>query len=165
MTHARQLAAAARWTALAVALAICFAVAAFGARFAPGPWYAALAKPFWTPPNWIFGPVWTLLYTMMAVSAWLVWLRADGSGRVRNALLLFAVQLLLNGAWSWLFFGGHRMGLALAEILVLWAFILATTVAFWRIRRWAGILLLPYLGWVGFASLLNAALWWLNRAP
>jgi benzodiazapine receptor len=134
---------------------LCFAAAAIGANFAPGTWYAALAKPPWNPPNWIFGPVWTTLYLLMGVAAWLVW-RAHGPVW---ALGLFVAQLLLNAAWSWLFFGRHRPDLALLDIAALWLAIAATVVAFWRVRPLAGALLLPYLAWVSFAVLLNAEIW------
>jgi len=139
---------------------VCFAVAAFGAQFAPGVWYAALAKPSFNPPDWIFGPVWTVLYAMIAVAGWLAWRR---TGTVRTPVLgIYAAQLVLNGAWSWLFFGLHRPGLAFAEILVLAAAIVVNVVLFWKERPLAGALLLPYLAWVSFAAVLNFALWRLN---
>jgi len=154
--------------ALVLFLVICFGTAAFGGQFAPGAWYAALEKPAWNPPAWVFAPVWTLLYAMMAVAGWLVW-RGGGSavgtggGPSRGiALGVYAVQLVLNGAWSWLFFGLQRPGLAFVEIVALWLAILATTVLFWRVKPLAGALLVPYLGWVGFAAALNLALWRLN---
>jgi translocator protein len=151
-------------------LVACFGVAAWAAQFTPGAWYAALEKPPWNPPAWLFAPVWTVLYATMAVAGWLVWRapeparRGPGSrfaGR-RAGLAVFAVQLVLNGAWSWLFFHLHRPGLALAEIAGLWLAILATAVLFWRVRPAAGALLLPYLAWVTFAAALNFALWRLN---
>jgi tryptophan-rich sensory protein len=129
----------------------------------PGEWYFDLAKPSWTPPGWIFGPVWTLLYAMMGVAAWLVW-KQTGFSRARAALSLFAIQLVLNGVWSWFFFGLHRPGLAFIDILALWVMILATTLAFWQHRPLAGALLIPYLAWVSFASALNFSIWWINRA-
>lgn len=132
-----------------------FGAAVVGAGFTPGTWYAALVKPPWNPPNWIFGPVWTMLYLLMGAAAWLVW-RAHGPAW---ALGLFVAQLLLNAAWSWLFFGRHRPDLALLEITALWLAIAATLVAFWRVRPLAGALLVPYLAWVSFALLLNAELW------
>jgi benzodiazapine receptor len=150
-----------QFLALGGFLAASFAAAAFGSRFLPGEWYAALAKPAWNPPNWIFGPVWTLLYTMMGVAAWRVWRKA-GFRRAPVAMGVFALQLILNAAWSWLFFGLHRMDLAFAEILVLWAAILATAVSFHRHDRLAAWLLAPYLAWVSFAAVLNFTLWRLN---
>ena len=156
---------------LVLFLVICFAVAAFGTQFTPGAWYAALAKPAWNPPSWVFAPVWTVLYAMMAVAGWLVWrvgAAAPGQGGAetttvrRAALGFFALQLALNGAWSWLFFGLHRPGLAFAEIVALWIAILVTVVLFWRVRALAGALLLPYLAWVAFAAVLNLTLWQMN---
>ncbi|MCK6480111.1 MAG: tryptophan-rich sensory protein [Planctomycetes bacterium] len=147
--------------ALAVFLLLSFGAAAFGARFAPGEWYVALRKPPWNPPGWVFGPVWTALYAAMAVAAWRVW-RAAPPARARPALAAWAVQLVLNAAWSWLFFGLREPGLAFAEILALWAAILATTVLFLRRDRAAGWLMVPYLAWVSFAAVLNFVLWRLN---
>ncbi len=124
-------------------------------------WYAGLAKPGWNPPNWVFGPVWSALYLSMAVAAWLVWRQAGWAGAARP-LGLFGAQLVLNVLWSILFFGLHRPDLAFGEILILWAFILATLVLFWRWSKAAGLLLVPYLAWVTFASVLNFAVWRLN---
>ena len=123
-------------------------------------WYQALSKPSWNPPAWLFGPVWTVLYLAMALAAWLVWLD-HGAGR-REALLLFAVQLILNAAWSWLFFYGRAPGAALVDIVLLWVAIVATTAAFARLRRPAAWLMAPYLAWVTFAAALNAAIVHLN---
>jgi tryptophan-rich sensory protein len=124
----------------------------------PGPWYAALNKPTWNPPPWLFGPAWTLLYTLMAVAAWMVWKRVGFA----KPLKLYFVQLALNAAWTPIFFGAHEMGGALVEILALWIAILMTLRAFWAVSRPAGMLLLPYLAWVSFASVLNFTLWRLN---
>lgn len=150
-----------QWLGLGGFLLITFAAAAIGSQFMPGEWYARLAKPSWTPPSWLFGPVWTLLYVLMGVAAWLVW-KDRGFAGARVALLLYGVQLVLNAAWSWLFFGLQRPGLAFAEILLLWSAILATLIAFWRHRKLAGALLVPYLAWVSFATALNWAIWQLN---
>ena len=150
------------WVGLAGWIVASFAAAVVGGFFTPGEWYAQLNKPAWNPPAWVFGPVWTALYLGMAVAAWLVWRRGGFAG-APVALGLFLAQLVLNGAWSWLFFGLHRPGLALAEILVLWALILATLVAFWAVHRGAGLLFVPYLAWVSFAAFLNFTLWRLNR--
>jgi tryptophan-rich sensory protein len=147
---------------LVLFLLICFGVAAFGGQFAPGAWYAALDKPAWNPPSWVFAPVWTVLYALMAVAGWLVWRAREPVGTSGPALGAFALQLVLNGAWSWLFFGLHLPGLAFAEIVALWMAILLTVVLFWRVRPLAGALLLPYLAWVAFAAVLNLALWRLN---
>jgi Tryptophan-rich sensory protein (mitochondrial benzodiazepine receptor homolog) len=144
-------------------LVVCFVAAAIGgaASVQAGPFYTQLVRPEWAPPASLFGPVWTVLYALMAIAAWLVW-RVNGFRAARRALTLFLVQLALNALWSWLFFGWHRGGLAFADIVVLWALIVATVIAFWRIRPWAGALLLPYLLWVSFASALNYSVWQLN---
>ena len=147
---------------LLVFVVLAFSAAAFGASFPPGEWYAGLEKPFFNPPSWLFGPVWTVLYLTIAVSGWLVW-RQKGFGGARRAFAVYFVQLFLNALWSWLFFGLHFMGLAFVEILLLWGSILATIVLFQRHHRFAGWLLVPYLLWVSFASVLNGTLWWLNR--
>ncbi len=149
------------YAALAGWIVLCFSASAVGAFFMPGEWYAGLAKPSWNPPNWIFGPVWTALYLMMAVSAWKVW-RKGGFEAQRRPLGIFLTQLVLNVAWSPIFFGLHNPGLAFAEILLLWTAIVATLRAFLRVDRIAGMLLAPYLAWVTFASVLNFALWRLN---
>jgi benzodiazapine receptor len=145
-----------------VVLIFTFGAAGVGSRFPTGKWYAALSKPRWNPPNWLFGPVWGILYILMAIAAWLVWRRIDLPG-AGLALGLYAVQLGLNAAWSWLFFGRNQLGWALVEILMLLAAILATLIAFWRVDPVSGYLLLPYLLWVAFASFLNFTLWRMNR--
>lgn len=150
-----------RWVGLGGWLLLSFSAAAIGSLFTPGAWYDGLTKPSWTPPSWVFAPVWSILYAMMGVAAWRVW-EQRGMGRVRPALVLFVVQLALNAAWSWLFFGVRSPALAGIEILFLWAALGATVLAFWRVDRLAGALLLPYLLWVGFAAVLNFRLWRLN---
>lgn len=144
-------------------IALTLVVGWIGARVTlpaiPG-WYAQLAKPSFTPPNWAFGPVWTALYVMMAIAAWLTW-RTDSPLRSR-ALALWAVQLALNLAWSMLFFGARQPGLALAEIVALLLAIIATIALFARVAPLAAWLLVPYLAWVGYASALNFAIWRLN---
>jgi len=145
-------------------IAACFSAGALGSVFtarAVADWYPQLSKPSWTPPSAVFGPVWSALYLMMALAAWLVW-RSRGFSRATLPLALFAAQLLLNLAWSAIFFGLRLPGLAFAEILLLWALILATLIAFWRVTPLAGCLLLPYLAWVTFAAALNFAIWRLN---
>lgn len=124
----------------------------------PGEWYASLQKPSWNPPAWIFGPVWSLLYTMMAVAAWLVWRRA-GWGR---ALWIYLAQLALNAAWTPIFFGARQPGWAFVEIIFLWVAILLTLMVFLRVSKPAGFLLVPYLAWVSFAAFLNFTLWRMN---
>jgi benzodiazapine receptor len=132
-----------------------------GSQFMPGEWYASLTKPSWTPPNAVFAPVWTVLYVLMGVAAWLVWRKA-GFSAATVPLVLFIVQLGLNALWSYLFFGVHSPMLAFFEIAVLWVVILLTLIGFWRTTALAGALMLPYLCWVGFASVLNFQLWRLN---
>lgn len=146
---------------LALWVIACFAAAAMGALFPPGDWYAQLNKPSWNPPSWLFGPVWSALYTLMAVAAWLVW-RRGGFAAQRTPLALFVVQLALNAAWSPLFFGLQWAGVAFAEMLLLWLAIVATLMSFWRVNPVAGWLLAPYLAWVSFAAVLNFTLWRLN---
>ncbi len=145
-----------------VVLILTFGAASVGSRFPAGRWYATLSKPGWNPPNWLFGPVWGILYILMAIAAWLVWRKMDLAG-AGLALGLYAVQLGFNAAWSWLFFGRKQLGWALVEILMLLLAILATLIAFWRIDPISGYLLLPYLLWVAFASFLNFTLWRMNR--
>jgi len=145
-------------SALAGFVIITFCAPLAGMISPPGDWYASLAKPAWNPPSWIFGPVWTALYLMMAVAAWLVWKR-DGW---RRPLWLYFMQLALNAAWTPIFFGMHELGLALVEIVVLWLAILITLLAFLRVRKPAAWLLLPYLAWVSFAAFLNFTLWRMN---
>jgi tryptophan-rich sensory protein len=148
---------------LVALLALCFLTAFLGAVAsinAPS-FYGQLTQPDWAPPPWLFGPVWTSLYTMMAVAAWLVW-RRGGFGAQRRPLLLFLAQLAFNGLWSWLFFAWQLGGLAFADIVLLWLLIGATIVTFWRTSPLAGLLLVPYLAWAGFAGVLNYTLWQLN---
>ncbi len=121
----------------------------------------APARPEWAPPSSVFGPVWTVLYALMGIAAWLVWRERHTPGS-RRALLLFGAQLVLNTLWSWLFFAWHQGGLAFLDIVVLWLLIVLTIVDFWRIRPLAGALLLPYLAWVTYAAALNLAVWRLN---
>ncbi len=156
---------ATQWIGLAVAVALCFAAAGIGSLFTtpaiPG-WYAALHKPAWNPPNWIFGPVWALLYLMMGLAVWLIW-RERGFAGAPLALVLFAIQLTLNALWSVIFFGWRSPGLALAEIILLWPCIFLAMLAFWRISPPAAWLMWPYLLWVTFAGFLNLSIWRLNR--
>ena len=143
-------------------LALSFTAAAMGGFFLLGEWYASLRKPAWNPPNWIFGPVWTVLYATMGVTAWLVWKRGGIAGQ-RIALSLFLLQLLLNALWSPLFFGLRNPGLAFVDIVLPWLAVLVTVIAFWKAHSFSGALLVPYLTWVTFASALNFAIWRLNR--
>lgn len=123
--------------------------------------YQSLSRPDWAPPPWLFGPVWTVLYLMIGIAAWLVW-RERGFAGARAALSLFVMQLAANALWTWIFFAWRRGALAFAEIVVLWILIVATMMAFWRIRRIAGALFIPYLAWVTFASALTYCIWKLN---
>lgn len=145
-------------------VAACLAVGAIGGAVTSssvGTWYQQLRKPSFNPPNWIFAPVWTALYIAMAVAAWRVW-RQRGLEGARSALVLFAAQLALNLGWSVLFFGVRQIGLALVEILILLATIVAMALAFRRVDGIAALLLIPYVLWVSFATVLNAAIWRLN---
>ncbi len=148
---------------LLVFLALCLAVSGIGGAVTAtsvATWYQTLEKPAFNPPDWVFAPVWTTLYVLMAISGWRVWRVKSEAGR--QALIVFALQLGLNLIWSFLFFGFQQIGLALIEVAALLLAILLTAVLFWRIDRLAGILFLPYLLWVGYAMLLNASLWLLN---
>lgn len=148
--------------ALAGFLLATFVAATTGAVFKPGAWYEGLAKPSWNPPNWLFPIAWAILYALMALAAWQVW-RLAGFAGAGLALGLWALQLVLNSAWSWLFFGLKRMDLALAELVLLWLAIAATIIAFLPVSTIAAWLMAPYLVWVSFAGVLNLVIWRLNR--
>jgi tryptophan-rich sensory protein len=144
-------------------LVLSFAAAGIGAiaTAEAGEFYQQLVRPDWAPPAWLFAPVWTTLYLLMGIAAWLVW-RTHGFRGARTALVLFIVQLGVNALWSWLFFAWRRGDLAVAEVLLLWCLIVATVISFWRLKPLAAVLLLPYLGWVTFASALTYSTWRLN---
>ncbi len=147
-----------KWLVLTLLVVLCLAVGSLAGYMTAQSvvtWYPTLVKPWFNPPSWLFAPVWTVLYIMMAVAAWLVWLR-------KGSLVLFYVQLALNFLWTFLFFNQHAPGLALIEIVAMWLAILATLLGFWKIDRRAGWLLVPYLAWVSFAGFLNGSIWWLN---
>ncbi|NCI47027.1 TspO/MBR family protein [Sediminibacterium soli] len=127
-----------------------------------GGWYAGIEKPSFNPPNWLFAPVWTFLYTLMGISVYLVWKQPAGRDRDR-ALLLFIIQYALNFIWSFLFFKLHNIGLAFADIVALWVLLIFTIVQFSRVSLAAAWLLAPYIAWVSFAKILNGTIWWLNR--
>jgi benzodiazapine receptor len=146
---------------LACFIAACFLAALTGARFRPGAWYERLRKPFWRPPNYLFAPVWTILYFMIAVSGWLIWRQAGFAG-AGLSLAVYALQLILNAAWSPIFFGLHRPDLGFVDIVLVWLSIIATIVLFYPIHVGAALLLVPYLTWVTFATALNFAIWRLN---
>lgn len=150
--------------ALAFFMALSLGIGALGAAVVAtsvDTWYADLAKPSFTPPDQLFGPVWTALYVLMAVAAWRVWRAADRDTR-RGPLTLFALQLALTLGWTVVFFGLQKIGAAVATIVVLDVGVVVTTLAFRPIDRWAGLLMLPYLAWVVFATVLNIAIWRLN---
>jgi len=149
---------------LAFFVALCLGIGALGAAVVASSvdtWYAELAKPPFTPPDRLFGPVWTVLYVLMAIAAWRVWRATDRDTR-RGPLTLFALQLALTLGWTVVFFGLQKIGAALATIVVLDVGVVVTTLAFRPIDRWAGLLMLPYLAWVAFATVLNIAIWRLN---
>lgn len=149
------------WIALAGFLAATFSAGAAGQFFRPGPWYRTLAKPGWTPPDWLFPVAWTLLYVAMAVAAW--WVSYAPSAWAVPALALWAWQIVLNALWTPVFFGRRRLGAAMAVISVLWIAVALTTGAFWYVAPLAGWLMLPYLVWVSYAGALNFAIWRMNR--
>lgn len=154
-----------RYPALIGFLVASFAAAGLGSAATAksvGTWYLTLNKPAWNPPSWIFGPVWTLLYILMAIAAWRVWRRSEGL-TARTTLTWFGAQLALNALWSVLFFGLHRPGLAFGEVIVLWAVLAGLLSRFWRADRIAGALWAPYVAWVSFATVLNGTILWLNR--
>ena len=149
--------------ALAGWLFVCLVAGAVGALASvrAATFYEQLSRPAWAPPPSVFGPVWTALYILMAIAAWLVW-RQRGFSGARTALTLFIVQLAANALWTWLFFGWRQGALAFCEILLLWILILATLMSFSRVSRTAAILLVPYLAWVTFASALTYSVWQRN---
>lgn len=154
------------WMKLIISLAIPQIVAAVGAYFTiteTGTWYQTIAKPSWQPPSWLFAPVWTTLYIMMGIAFYLVWKSNQPIEKKRPAMILWIFQLVFNLAWTIIFFNQHQIGLATIEIICLWLLILATIFAFARINKWAAILLVPYISWVSFATLLTYAIWQLNR--
>jgi tryptophan-rich sensory protein len=156
-SRGRELAGLAAWLALCAAAA---AIGGIGSADA-GAFYARLSRPGWAPPGWLFGPMWTTLYVLMGVAAWLVWKERRWTG-ARAALTLFVVQLALNALWSWLFFAWRLGAASFAAVVLLWLLIACTTVAFWRVRPLAGLLLVPYLAWVSLATALTLAVWQRN---
>lgn len=156
-----------KYIKIAIALLVCLAVgysASTVTRPSVETWYPTLIKPIFNPPNWIFMPMWTLLYILMAVAAGLVWDKIkEQNEAVKKALLFFIIQLTLNAIWSYLFFGLKNPLVALIEIALLWLMIYETYLKFIKINKTAGYLLIPYMAWVAFAAILNASIWWLNR--
>jgi tryptophan-rich sensory protein len=154
----------ARYLALALFLVATFAAGAIGSSVtieSVRTWYPTIAKPAWNPPDWIFAPVWTTLYVVMATAAWRVWRKAEPAA-ARRLLVIYGVHLVLNALWSVVFFAFHRPDLALVEILVLWSLLVTLLIRFWRADRLAGVLWSPYVAWVTFATGLNATIWYLN---
>lgn len=154
-----------RITGLLFWISLCYLTAWIGAQVSPGiapmDWYESIAKPAWNPPNWLFGPVWSVLYTMMGAAVWLVW-KDYGLSGAKKAIAFFIIQLFLNGLWSQIFFGMQEIGWAFLEILFLLAAIIITTALFFKKSKIAGWLMVPYMLWVSFATVLNAAIWSLN---
>jgi tryptophan-rich sensory protein len=151
-----------QWLVLAGFVIVCLVtgfVAGLATQSSIDTWYVTLNKPSWNPPNWVFAPVWTALYIMMAVAGWLVWRTGQGTGQ---AMLLFCLQLALNFAWSFLFFGARSPGLGLVGVGLMLLAVAAATFVFWRIAKPAGLLFLPYLAWTAFAAFLNLTVWQLN---
>jgi tryptophan-rich sensory protein len=148
------------WTLLPFVVAV-FAAASTGAIFKPGDWYRGLRKPFFTPADWVFPVAWSVMYTMIAVSGWLVWETAAPDAWLWP-MLVFGLHLILNAAWSWIFFGLRRIDWAMAEVAALWLSLVAMIVVFWPINPLAGALLLPYLAWASFAGVLNTAILRMN---
>ena len=136
-----------------------FAAASSGAVFKPGEWYLSLKRPSWTPPSWAFPVVWTILYIMIAISGWMVWERAGWSA----AIAVWGLQLVMNAAWSWLFFGRRRMDLAMIDVSLLFAAVVGYIVLAWPISQTAAYLFMPYALWVATAATLNYSVWQLNR--
>ena len=154
-----------KWIRLIISIIICQLAGVVGSVFtAPSipTWYATLQKPFFTPPSWVFAPVWITLFTLMGISLYLVWERGMENRNVRVAVYVFGLQLVLNAAWSFLFFGLQNPFLAFAEILVLWISIMASIILFYRISKRAGLILIPYIVWVTVATALNYSVWILN---
>lgn len=149
---------------LIISIIICLLAGITGSIFTGDSmgWYYTLNKPFFRPPNWLFGPVWTILYVMMGISLYFLWKRGFTSNDSKYALGIFTVQLLLNTGWSFVFFGARSIGGGLAVILVLWILILLTIFAFYRLNTASAYLLIPYLIWVSYASVLNLSIWRLN---
>ena len=150
---------------LFISVVICLAIGGVSGYFTASEiptWYVTLNKPSFNPPNWIFAPVWTTLYFLMGISFWLVW-KSNAAAAIKNkAITYFIIQLILNFFWSIIFFSFHQLGIALAEIIILWIFILLSFMAFYPISKPAAYLLLPYLLWVSFATILNFSIWKLN---
>lgn len=150
---------------LIISILICNSAGFIGVVFTSSAiptWYDSLKKPPFSPPNWIFGPVWTILYTLMGISAYFVWRQGINDSQVKTALIIFGVQLFLNALWSPIFFGFRALFAGLIVIIIMWIAILLTILAFLKISTVAAVLLIPYILWVSFATILNFSLWILN---
>ena len=156
-----------KYKRILVVVATCLAIGYFSGmatRSSITTWFPTLVKPIFNPPNWVFAPVWSMLYIMMGIAAGLVWNRIETNKEaVKKALVFFAIQLALNAAWSVIFFYFHNPFLALIEVILFWLLIFETHIQFKKIDKTAGLLFIPYLAWVSFAIVLNASIWWLNR--
>jgi len=155
-----------KWTRLGISFGVCLGAGGLGSvatRQSLMTWYPQLIKPSFSPPDWIFAPVWTVLYLMMGYAAYLVWQKKESAPDVLSALLVFGIQLFLNTSWSFVFFKFQSLVGGLLVILALWLWIMLTITKFYKISQTASWLLIPYLLWVSFASVLNFALWWLNK--
>ena len=158
-----------KYTRILIVVVTCLAIGYFSGMVTQSSiktWFPTLIKPSFNPPNWVFAPVWSMLYIIMGIAAGLVWNRMEASKDkelVKKSLIFFAIQLGLNALWSVLFFGLRNPMLAIIEIVLLWLMIYETYIKFGKIDKIAGYLFLPYLAWVSFASILNASIWWLNR--
>ena len=156
-----------RYTKILICVASCLAIGFLSGQVTKDAiitWYQTIIKPSFNPPNWVFAPVWSLLFTFMGIAAGLVWNKIESNKEVvKKALIFFVVQLALNSLWSYLFFGLQNPLLALIEIVLLWLMIYETYNQFVKIDKIAAYLFIPYLAWVGFAMILNANIWWLNK--
>jgi benzodiazapine receptor len=155
-----------KYAVLVIFISVCLmagGIGSFATARSVSEWYPLLVKPSWNPPAWLFGPVWTLLYILMGIAAWRVWRAAGGFLNARSALAIFFLQLVLNAAWSWIFFGLRMPGPALFELALLWIAIVAAIKAFAQVDMIAAWLMSPYIAWVTFAGALNYAIWILNR--
>jgi len=155
-----------QFSKLVCSVSVCLLTGFLGSFFtmdSVATWYADLSRPSFTPPDWTFGLVWPILYVLMGISAFLIWNRGLNKRQVKVAIVLFLLQLVLNGLWTPIFFGLHMIAFALVEIVLLWVAILLTILAFWRISKTSTFFLFPYIIWVSFAVVLNTAFWYLNR--
>jgi translocator protein len=155
-----------KYLKLVISILVCFAAGGIGTVFTSSAiptWYARLVKPSFSPPNWVFAPVWTTLYILMGISLYLIWSKGTKSKKVRDAIYIFGIQLILNAVWSPIFFGAHSLFIALIVIIAMWFYIVKTIISFSKIDKTASYLLYPYITWVTLASILNFSVWYLNK--